>query len=343
MDQIRAGDDVINPEGGLARVSDVSSVRERAVYRLSFSDKSYSESTANHIWQIRLRNEDSAPWRDASTRQIKTRVDRLSRQARPYLPLVSAVDFASQELPLDPYVLGSLLGNGGLTRQTVTYTSGDPEQLALVQAGLPEGIEIRSRTGSNPYTYGVSQGLKGRTASPLLGALRELDLMGLASHEKFVPDLYKFSCVDTRLAVLRGLMDTDGSSSGGEAFFGTTSPWLAHDVQFLVQSLGGTAAISEKPEGTYRRPDGSEHPAKRYYMLYPAFSPSLNPFLLSRKAEQWSRTWQPSRRVINVEYVGIRPAKGFKLDSGNGLYVAGGFIVTSSRVAVPAAFDEAGC
>ncbi len=335
VDQIAVGDDVINPEGGAAQVEAVSDTRRRGIYRVTFNDKSSTQCTGDQIWQIRLRNEDSAPWRQVSTRQVKPRVERLSRQARPYIPLVAAADFIAEGLPLDPYVLGSLLGDGGFTGRTVTFTSADVEQIALVQKGLPNGIEIRPRTGSGPHQYGVSQGLQGRTPSPLLKALRDLDLLGLGSHEKFVPDLYKFAGADTRLAMLRGLMDTDGSASKGGAFFGTTSPSLARDVQFLVQSLGGTTTISEKPEGTYNHRDGSQRPSKRYYTMYPALSPATNPFLMRRKAEEWSRSREPSRRIKAVDYIGVQDAKAFTLGSDNGLYVTNDFIVMSCRVVAP--------
>jgi hypothetical protein len=335
VSDIAVGDTVVDPEGGTSAVTQVSAIRMRAMYCVRFSDGACAESSADHIWSIRLRNHQKAPIHALTTLQMKTRVDTLSRQSRPYIPLVSTLDFVQQELPLDPYVLGSLLGNGCLTSKTVYYTSADAEQLAAVQAGLPDGITLRSGGRGNPYTYGVTQGLKGRTRSPLLAALRELKLMGLGSHEKFVPEIYKFSMAESRLALLRGLMDTDGSARPSEAFFGTTSPWLARDVQFIARSLGGTATISQKPEGTYKHPDGSLRPAKGYYTLYLALSPATNPFLLSRKSGNWSRQWEPSRRITDVEYLGVRASRGFSLDSSSGRYVTDDFIVTTNGSSSP--------
>jgi hypothetical protein len=333
MGEIAVGDEIINPEGGTTHVVEVRAEGERSVYRVEFGrDSSSTEVDRQHLFQVRLRNDDKAPWRVERLGWLRSRLSRLSRQARPYLPLVASIEFAGAELPLDPYVVGSLLGNGCISTQSVQYSSRDGEQMLAVQERLPEGIAIRVSQGGSAYTFGVTQGMKGKQRSPLLTSLRELDLLGLRSHEKFVPDIYKFARPENRLAVLQGLMDTDGHARPGEAQFGTTSPWLARDVQFLVQSLGGTARIVEKDERTYKHPDGTERPTKRYYTMNVGLSPSCNPFLLARKAEAWVRQREPSRRVKSIAFIGRKPVQCLVLDSNNGLYVTDDFIVTLSRV-----------
>ena len=46
--------------------------------------------------------------------------------------------------------------------------------------------------------------------NPVTGAARQLGLHGTRSTTKFVPDLYLHNSHKVRLAVLQGLLDTDG-------------------------------------------------------------------------------------------------------------------------------------
>ena len=74
--------------------------------------------------------------------------------------------------------------------------------------------------------------------------MRQLGLAGTKSNTKFIPEDYLFNSPDVRLAVLQGLLDSDGgpvTQRGGRAAiqFSTASDRLRDDVVFLVQSLGG--------------------------------------------------------------------------------------------------------
>mgnify|MGYP003606330893 FL=1 len=59
------------------------------------------------------------------------------------------------------------------------------------------------------------------------------------AENKFIPDDYKYADVNTRLELLQGLMDTDGSSSStGSCNFVSTSERLIDDLIFICRSLG---------------------------------------------------------------------------------------------------------
>ena len=72
------------------------------------------------------------------------------------------------------------------------------------------------------------------------------------SATKFVPDLYLYNSHRVRLAVLQGLLDTDGGpvtqrDRTCRIQYATTSPRLRDDVIFLVRSLGGVAYQHTRP------------------------------------------------------------------------------------------------
>src|ERR1044071_10306138 len=73
-----------------------------------------------------------------------------------------------------------------------------------------------------------------------------MSLSGTYSSTKFIPDLYLYNSADVRIALLQGLLDTDGGPVRQEGRtcriqYVTTSERLKDDVVFLVRSLGGVA------------------------------------------------------------------------------------------------------
>ena len=61
-----------------------------------------------------------------------------------------------------------------------------------------------------------------------------------------MPDVYKFNEPAVRLAVLQGLLDTEGTvdTRCNSTYLHTVSDRLADDVVFLVQSFGGTVSAA---------------------------------------------------------------------------------------------------
>src|SRR5699024_9472558 len=114
---------------------------------------------------------------------------------------------------------------------------------AALEAGL-DGIEL-VRTSTYDYVLRREGGGRGGVivANPVTEVVRQLGLAGTTSATKFVPTAYLFNHQDVRLAVLQGLLDTDGGPvrQRGRTCriqYTTTSARLRDDVAFLVQSLG---------------------------------------------------------------------------------------------------------
>jgi ATP-dependent Zn protease len=328
MGAIEIGDEVVDPEGGTARVIGVFPQGERDIYRVTFSDGSSTECDLDHLWQIRRHRGRS--WRVESLGAIKEKLEQDSRQNRPYIPLVENLEFDEQELPLDPYLLGALLGDGCFTTTTPSPIAAEAELVGMAAARLPEGMWTEENQ-EKPGAHYLTAGRRGRTPNDLSETLKSLGLYGHGALTKFVPAVYKYASSETRLEVLRGLMDTDGhvrQDERSEAVFATSSPALADDVVFLVRSLGGTATKNRTGKATYRHPVHGERPAAPAWHVRIALGPDCNPFRLSRKRDNWTRAWEPSRRMVSIEKVGRKPAQCIKLDSDSELYVTDDFVVT---------------
>ncbi|CAM5251767.1 hypothetical protein STANM309S_01044 [Streptomyces tanashiensis] len=107
----------------------------------------------------------------------------------------------------------------------------------------------------------------------MIQALRDLDLWGATSHDKFIPEQFKNATIKDRLAVLQGLLDTDGTvhQDGMSVSLCSASRLLAEDVAWLVRSLGGRARVL--PKGTA-------------FNVSVALPDEYPPFRLTRKAER---------------------------------------------------------
>ncbi len=344
MGDIKEGDEVVDPEGGTARVVGVYPQGMKDIYRVTFSDGSQTECCNEHVWQVLT---PERKWRNHSPqlfelREIKNKLFSQSTNARYFIPLVKPIEFEEKPLPLDPYLLGALIGDGGLSSGNPKLTSADDEIIQEAAAALPDGVSFKVQ---GKYDYRISSkyrtdskrtGSKRRclNSNPVTSALRKLGLMGHRSETKFIPKRYLFSSVNSRIALLQGLLDTDGTIGGqpdgftGHITYSTVSEKLARDITELVQSLGGTAKL------TTRIPRYTHNGEKRYgqlaYQLNIKLPECIQPFRLTRKLERVRpRTkYGVTRAMVKIEYVGKKEAQCIALDSENQLYVTDDYIVT---------------
>lgn len=160
----------------------------------------------------------------------------------------SSVDFSVPvEVPIDPYFLGLLLGDGCFKNATPSITTPDAEIIAYCFA-ISEKIGLQVRINqipgnqANSYYFSTPPG----AANPLTQKLKALGLYDKLSSEKFIPKIYKMADKTTRSAILAGLLDTDGYMLHKTFEYTTASKQLALDVAFIAQSLGLMALPKEK-------------------------------------------------------------------------------------------------
>jgi hypothetical protein len=68
---------------------------------------------------------------------------------RMWVPKIQAVPFDARAVPIDPYFLGVLLGDGGLTSDTVRLSCADPEIIDGLRSVLPTDHQIVKAKGKN--------------------------------------------------------------------------------------------------------------------------------------------------------------------------------------------------
>jgi phosphate starvation-inducible PhoH-like protein len=339
---LQVGDLVIGSNGLPTPVLGVYPQGRREVFRVRAQDGASTLCCGEHLWAVATRDDRrrGKPRRVLETREMIGQL-RAAHYHRFELPLIGQpAAFLSREIPLDPYALGLLLGDGSLSARLTGFTTADPELIVAFEESI-EGIELRRRSRFD-YYFRRAGGSGLKVANPVMAGLRELGLAGTRSSTKFVPEPYLYNSASVRLAVLQGLLDTDGGpvTQKGRTCrvqYSTTSPRLRDDVVFLVRSLGGVAYWTTRPaagrapgyaqgRNVYNRSDA--------YVLDIRLPAGIEPFRLTRKRELYNQTGggRPMRFIDSIEPAGEADTLCIQVAAADSLYVTDDFLVTHNTL-----------
>lgn len=326
MGDICVGDTILTPYGDTTTVVSVHPQGIVPTYKITFTDDSSTLCCKDHLWLVAnvLKKPDSYVVK--STLQLldvyKSKAD--AGYLRYRIPMTIPVAYAAVEVSIDPYVLGAILGNGCLTKPNgINFTTRDTHIIQKMNVGMPVGVGVHPNRLKDGLTYTISSGTKCKGSkhgrNTILNELKSLNLMGKSSKDKFVPDTYKYNSVQVRISVLQGLLDTDGHPCGGAGIeYVSASLKLMRDVQWLVQSLGGTCRI------------GKSKVVKGVTYLRSYIKLPFNIFSLPRKRDKWvAPTKYPVTRIIkSIDKVDDCESTCISVSDPRNMYLTDEFIVT---------------
>ncbi|MCP2248997.1 phosphate starvation-inducible protein PhoH [Lentzea aerocolonigenes] len=343
---LQVGDLVIGSNGEPTPVLGVYPQGEKDVYRVTAQDGSSTLACGEHLWTVRTASDRrrNKPWRVLETKEMIGKL-RAAHARRYELPLLSApVCLPEREVPMDPYALGLLLGDGCVTGSTTpSFSTADPALAFALQVAL-EPIAVMKK---NRVDYTLNRvkapGDLVTLENPVTRVMRELGLHGTRSHTKFVPELYLHNSEAVRLAVLQGLLDTDGGpvTQVGRTCriqYTTTSERLRDDVVGLVRSLGGVAywrcrpAEGRKPGLAKGREVGYRHDA---FILDIRLPEGVEPFRLRRKREKYHAAGgggRPMRFIDSIEPAGRTETVCIQVAAQDSLYVTEDYLLTHNTL-----------
>ena len=319
MGEISTNDIVFDANGEMTRIKYVAPQGERPLYRFTFDDGTTVDADEEHLWVTIIRNSGKKTGNKEilTTKQMLERFGSHPRAWQRWrIPASPVLNIPEKEVPLNPYMIGALLGDGSMMGSTPSFTTADTEILQW----LDGTIKYKSK-----YDYSISGISK---------QITELD-MHHRCENKFVPKEYLYNHKSIRLAVLQGLMDTDGTvdKNDGTAEFNTASIQLAKDVEFLVRSLGGQIKWKKRSAG-YKKPDGEFKKCLDSYRI--RIIMPICPFRLARKANLWKKRERISfdRYVHSIEYIGVGLATCIAVESEDRTFLTAGHIVTHNSQAI---------
>jgi len=363
MGEIVVGDKVIGSNGKPCNVVGVFPQGKKETYKITFNDGYSIIAGDEHLWSVSSANYSKNRKNDRlkkslilSTKQmyeggkIKIKGNGYNNQMdyevetfykspngnnKWQIPIVKPIEFYNNvELPIDPYLLGVCLGDGHFNKNNTCVIGTHKDDFDE----LLGSFELKS--------IGFNRELKeGRM--PFGKILNELELHNTRSHTKFIPNIYKYSSIEDRLAILQGLMDTDGHcmlSKKGEfngTQYTTVSERLCDDVAEIVHTLGGICRKSYRV-GAYTK-NGLRVECRISYKLNIKLSNDMNPFRLKRKADAYNqpKKYSVGRYIKNIEKVGEDECTCISVDADDKLYVAEHCIVTHNTSSAIVASIEA--
>ena len=326
MGDLKVDDTVFDENGQPCRVLAATDVMVgRPCREVVFSGGESIVADLSHQWITRDKNDRrfSRPVQVRTTAEIEAtlRVP-WNRELNHHVPLADAVQYPEQELLIDPYTLGVWLGDGTSTKAEVTVGAGDEQTLEEIKKA---GYEVWHASSPRSFRIGgLRRGQVGRSRSAsgtfcadgsLSSLLRALGVLG----NKHVPDEYLRGSCEQRLALLQGLMDSDGyaNEKGGVEFCNTKEP-IADAVFELAASLGLRPSKWKKQSVTL---NGVDHgPA---WLV--KFTPHLPVFRLARKLARLrdpGGRFRRYRAITDVRPIESLPVRCIQVSSPSGVFLA---------------------
>ena len=175
------------------------------------------------------------------------------------IPNNAPVQRPSKKLPVHPYVLGALIGDGCLSdpKRPLTISTSDELVVAKMTTlmGAPSYKKLHKKNFNwNFYRNNPTPTKKYIQTREFFKWDKNHDLLGKKTLTKRIPRRYLLASYDQRLALLQGLMDTDGTVKGenNTVQYSTSNPGLVEDIQELLWSLGIRSTVTSLNRNTPR-------------------------------------------------------------------------------------------
>ena len=262
---VKVGDRILEPNGGFVRVGGKSEIFNRPMYKIILDDGRILKVCEDHLHSVVVKenynNKSQYVKKVLSTKELlntklthtrhkvyknKNKKDYTSNENLIFIENIEAAKLNQQEeLTIDPYLLGLLIGDGSSKKDGSNTLTAHKDDLALYTPKINEimGIPYVDKRNTNVITISI-KGISSR--------MREYKLQGLHGNYKKIPNVYLHAKKEDRLNLLKGLMDTDGTIlKNGRMSFTSNSLELVDNVSTLVRSLGGTAKKCKKAKSWF--------------------------------------------------------------------------------------------
>ncbi len=351
MGELKLGDEIIGKDGHKQYVIGIYPQGKRPVYEVTTNDGGITYCDIDHLWAVNTYKDRTKRKRDKNgikryspdnTFKVMSLRDIISRneektfgQRNFKIPIIDPVKYEGNSvLPIDPYVLGCILGDGYIGK------NGDIVRISTKDDDIVENI---SKTSHFRKVSNIIREVDTATRTiqsisitkETKKILYDLGLSGSTSSTKFIPKIYLFgTTIEDRLKLLHGLMDTDGHCNRyGNAEFCTSSEKLKDDVIELVRSLGGITQLTFKiPNYKYK---GVNKKGKKSYLLRIRLPKLFNPFSIERKSSKLNlNRINISRYITNIRYIGDEECQCIKVSNNDCLYITDDYIVTHNTTAL---------
>lgn len=251
IEDVNINDYIMTPSGVQTRVVDKSEVFHRPMYKIKLEDGRELKVCEEHLNSVVIKQNFNnkadyckkvmptkelvkLPLQHIRCRKRKHKPDYISKENLLFIENNKPIQFFNKHYQIDPYVLGLLLGDGSIKKDGSNILHCYKDDFNEYVLSLPDTL-------GKPYIDKRNSNVISISIKGISQQMRNLSIVGHGNY-KFIPEVYQRGSVDQRIALLQGLMDTDGSiQKNGRMDFSSNSERLVDGVATLVRSLGGTA------------------------------------------------------------------------------------------------------
>lgn len=348
MGDMKVGDKVIGRDGSYHNVVGVFPQGIRPIYKVTLSNGATCECDIEHLWNVNSfyqrsgkkyikgisKNKNDKFYKpDLSYKTLTLReiiekgIIKHSGSKTYYnfkIPKMESISFNQKDIKIDPYLYGYFIGDGCSIRESISVGSLDKEDVEReLNPIIKDDLAMLYNEKRNIWNFQI----KGESRQ----LIREIFANSVASNKK-IDDEYIYNTKEIRIALLQGLMDSDGcANKNGSCEFSSKSKVLAEQVKWIVESLGGWASIVKHNSGYYsKKYNKYVECGPRYRVTISLCDDSIKLFRLKRKQDRvkYRTKLKESLYIVSAEYVRDDYAQCIMVDSDEHLYITDDFIVT---------------
>lgn len=334
MKDLQVGDFVLSAEGKPTTIVATSDIHlNKSCYKIHFSTGEAITCDADHLWEVQ--DNRSTPRGKSKVVTTQHMVDtgysisnsRGYTEGRYSIKVTKPLDLQHADLLIDPYVLGVWLGDGTSSKPEITNHLDDIEIISHVEQHY-----TLSKVSDTPASHDTKKYY-------FKGLQSDLKQIGVFNN-KHIPMEYLRSSQDQRLALLQGIMDTDGyvNPKTGLCEISLTNQRLIYDVHELISTLGLKATVKQ-------RHIGGKLPHVRWTITFTPYVEQLVVFRLTRKVAGLKTSPHPKRRlstqkrtITRIEPIESVPVRCITVDNSDHLYLVGRSMIPTHNSATSGAY-----
>ncbi len=260
MGSLKVGDEICGTNKTIQKVEGIFPKGEKEIVEIHFSDGRVVECCEDHLWEVY----NSSRYNKEVKKEIKTvkelakKYKHLNKTTNKYQYFYGVeptpVELLEKALPLDPFTLGVLIGDGSLSGTgEIELALGFKKEHIIQKLKLPEDCEVVKSTYPNKKCFRLK--LKGKQLKEIL---TNLNLYPILGENKYIPQDYLNASFEQRQALFEGLVATDGHiNKRGLVEYSTISNQLKDDVIYLFNSFGKSVTYTyhqrKEGDGSYSK------------------------------------------------------------------------------------------
>lgn len=251
--EIKAGDYLFDRFGKPTKVLAIYPQKEKKqIYKVYFKSGRVAECCNEHLWSYYSNLNDKNPNKliTSTLQEIIDNPKGLKNNKGAYrwsIPVCEPVQYSEKILPIKPYIMGLILGDGSFrykeSNKSFSFSSNDEELVKSIAINM--GYNFYKKHKGNDYSWYFESNFKNHKNVWVEDILKDYpELWDKKSEDKFIPKEFLYGSVEQRFDLLAGLLDTDGSiDKKGRINFTTISLALRDNVIELCESLGMTCSF----------------------------------------------------------------------------------------------------